>query len=245
MIIWNSGDQLLAADLNQAVSQLGMITPYAGFVAPSGWLIADGSAISRTTYVDLFNLINPSIGTVTITIATPGVATLTSHGLVLDDVIYFTTTGSLPTGVTANTRYYVLSSGLTANDFQFSATKGGGAINTSGSQSGVHTLRRSPYGIGDGSTTFNLPNLKGLIPVGRDSSQTEFNAVGEIGGEKTHVLTIPEIPSHTHTTQAGSGGSGFGNAGANVAGPTTNSTGGDGAHNNLQPYISLNYIIKV
>ena len=40
------------------------------------------------------------------------------------------------------------------------------------------------YGSGDGSTTFNLPNLKGRVPVGKDSSQTEFDTIGETGGSK-------------------------------------------------------------
>ena len=229
----------------------GAIIPYAGFSAPTGWLLADGAAVSRTTYATLFGVINPSLGAATMTIASPCVVTLASHGLVLDDTVYFTTTGALPTGVSANTQYFVISAGLTASEFQFSATKGGAAINSSGSQSGVHTLRRSPYGVGDGSTTFTLPNLKGSIPVGRDSSQTEFNAVGETGGAKTHTLLTAEMPAHTHTQNASDGGGG---AGAYQAGTgftanvqdtgVTDSTGSDTAHNNLQPYISLNYIIK-
>jgi microcystin-dependent protein len=58
------------------------------------------------------------------------------------------------------------------------------------------------YGAGDGSTTFNLPNLKGKVPVGFDSSQTEFNALGKTGGAKTHTLSVDEMPSHTHTQNA-------------------------------------------
>jgi microcystin-dependent protein len=54
------------------------------------------------------------------------------------------------------------------------------------------------YGVGDNSTTFNLPNLQGRMPVGRDSSQTEFDSLGEVGGAKTHTLTESELPAHTH-----------------------------------------------
>ena len=228
----------------------GVITPYAGFTAPSGWLLCDGSAVSRSTYATLWALINPSLGTATMTIASPGVVSKTAHGLVLDDKIYFTTTGALPTGVTANTIYYVISAGLTADAFQFSATKGGSAVNTSGSQSGTHTLYRSPYGLGDGSTTFNVPSLKGVVPVGRDSAQTEFNAVGETGGAKTHTLTTDEMPAHTHQVAYNFGGTGGssplpGSSSTATQGQhVTGSTGGGGAHNNLQPYIALNYIIK-
>lgn len=151
------------------------------------------------------------------------------------------------------------------------------------------------YGAGDNSTTFNLPNLNGRVPVGKDSAQTEFDLLGEAGGSKTHTLTTAEMPSHTHTqnshnhTQdahshsAGDNGHSHGgvpqlgtvsvpsgsfygvlgsygekstntgyasvyvnNATAtNQAATATNqNTGGGGAHNNLQPYLVTNYIIK-
>lgn len=123
------------------------------------------------------------------------------------------------------------------------------------------------YGSGDGSTTFNVPDLKGRVIVGRDGSVTEFNAIGKTGGEKTHVLTTAEMPAHTHLQNGhthsfqGTGALTDGGAGTqyNVNGgttygfktaptqsttPTNQNTGGDGAHNNLQPYMALRYIIK-
>lgn len=84
-----------------------------------------------------------TVGTTTITIATPAVITKASHGLTTNDKVYFTTTGALPTGIVAGTTYYVIATGLTANDFQISLTQGGAAVNTTGSQSGVHTLNRA------------------------------------------------------------------------------------------------------
>lgn len=83
------------------------------------------------------------VGTPTITIASPAVVTLTNHGLVAGDQVKFTTTGALPTGITAGTAYFVIATGLTANSFQISATSGGSAINTSGTQSGVHTAYKA------------------------------------------------------------------------------------------------------
>jgi hypothetical protein len=77
--------------------------------------------------------------TVTITIAAPGVVTYTGHGLVAGTAIQLTTTGALPTGLTADTTYYVKTV-LSANTFTLSATVGGNAITTSGTQSGDHTL---------------------------------------------------------------------------------------------------------
>lgn len=108
------------------------------------------------------------------------------------------------------------------------------------------------YGAGDGVNTFNLPNLKGRTPVGKDSAQTEFAALAQIGGEKTHLLTIAEMPSHSHTSKIdisklrGDTASGNWQYQSNDAGADpTSSTGGGAAHNNLQPYSVVNFIIKV
>lgn len=186
----------------------GTVIPYAGSSAPTGYLICDGSAISRSTYSSLYAIIGTT------------------------------------------------------------------------------------YGAGDGSTTFNLPNLKGKTIVGYNSAETEFDALGETGGAKTHTLTKEQMPSHTHTQNAhthtinglyisgtsggrfvmqgdgnlvfyrngavwntggGSMQSGYmqwsiGNSSDNQTTSSTTATnqntGGGQAHNNLQPYITLNYIIK-
>lgn len=80
----------------------------------------------------------PPAGTATITIASPGVITWTGHGLNNGDYVNFKTTGALPTGLTQNTLYYVVN--RATNTFQVSLSLGGSAINTSGTQSGVHTV---------------------------------------------------------------------------------------------------------
>ena len=106
------------------------------------------------------------------------------------------------------------------------------------------------YGSGDGNTTFNLPNLKGRVVVGKDTLQTEFDTLGETGGEKTHTLTINEIPSHYHSIYVDETGTGgiWGPMGTQQQSlqrnAITGNTGGGQAHNILQPYITLNYIIK-
>lgn len=80
----------------------------------------------------------------------------------------------------------------------------------------------------------------GRTLVGVDTGQTEFDTVEETGGAKTHTLTIAEMPSHNHSV-AMSGGSNNGLTTSNSFqfGGNTGFTGGDGAHNNLQPYITV------
>ena len=77
-------------------------------------------------------------GSVTMDIASPCVVTKAGHGLAADREVFFSTSGTLPTGITVFTHYYVKSPA--ADTFNISATVGGSNINTSGSQSGTHNL---------------------------------------------------------------------------------------------------------
>lgn len=219
--------------------------------APGGWLICDGSAISRTLYTDLFRFLNPCKGSFTVTIASPGVVTMTSHGFNTGDQVYLTTSGALPTGLSANTLYYIIK--IDANSFNLATSRAnavaGTKINTSGSQSGTHLLYFCPWGLGDGSTTFNIPDLRANVAGGYKSGDTNFGYLGKTGGEATHLLTTAEIPSHSHANQGGtvSGGntSGF-LVGTTTLGPLPGNVaaGGGGSHNNLQPYATINFVIK-
>lgn len=96
----------------------------------------------------------------------------------------------------------------------------------------------------------------GRVPVGVDAADTDFDTAEETGGEKTHTLTTAEMPSHTHpanpqwvgfadadTWLSVPSGSGFQTGTYERSGYTTQSTGGGGAHNNLQPYITC-YMYK-
>lgn len=82
-------------------------------------------------------------GKTSVSIASPAVVTRASHGFVAGDQVVFHTTGSLPSGLSAGTVYYVISLGLTTNSFRVSTSKGGSAVNTSGSQSGTHSITSS------------------------------------------------------------------------------------------------------
>lgn len=147
------------------------------------------------------------------------------------------------------------------------------------------------YGSADG-THFNVPDCRGRVPVGKDGT-TEFFDLGTTGGEKSHKLTIAELPSHYHTvdppsTASGgitanhvhymqqscwSEGMGSTNWGARYGSPergfkvdswlsmsgvssdhahwtdigqfNSGNTGTDAFHNNLQPYITFNFIVKI
>ena len=190
----------LTVDEEQTLSRLrGAITAYAGTSIPSGFLLCNGAAVSRTTYAALFAIIGTA------------------------------------------------------------------------------------YGAGDGTTTFNLPDLRGRVPVGVDNMGgsdagrlSSANTLGTAGGAETHTLSAAETPSHTHPfsattstdgahTHSTKGEDGDGIAGSantyHVSGSgaqtgasagshshtvsgTTGSAGSGGAHNNMQPFITLNYIIK-
>lgn len=77
-------------------------------------------------------------GTCTISNASPAVVSMTNTAAA-NDMVVFTTTGTLPTGLTAGATYFIISAGLSGSQFEVSATKGGSAINTSGAGSGTHT----------------------------------------------------------------------------------------------------------
>ena len=108
-------------------------------------------------------------------------------------------------------------------------------------------------------STFNVPDIEGRVIAGKESSDTRLTSggsginggtLGSTGGTETHTLLTAEMPAHTHTQSAtvntGGAESGTGAPGSVTAGSTasTSSTGGDGAHQNTQPTIVLNYIIK-
>lgn len=111
------------------------------------------------------------------------------------------------------------------------------------------------HGGGDGSTTFALPDLRGRVIAGYDTLggaqayrlyQMVGGWLGAVGGAELHTLSWNEMPAHTHTfaTGPGSGSGKLGYSGGGSGTVTTSSSGANYAHNNVQPTIALNYIIK-
>jgi len=122
------------------------------------------------------------------------------------------------------------------------------------------------YGVGNGTTTFNVPDLRGRAIVGKDNmGGTSANrltdpladTLGGAYGAETHLLTVTELPAHTHTfndkyVQNGTGGADLGPANTNntsqftnEAGRTTGSAGSGLPHNNVQPSMTFNMMIKI
>jgi len=127
----------------------------------------------------------------------------------------------------------------------------GSAVSRVGNNAALFAAIGTAFGVGDGSTTFNLPDLRGRVGVGKNSAT--FGTLGATGGEETHTLTTPEIPSHSHllpnfwtNTTGGGGIASVAYTSGSLSGElSTANTGGDGAHNNIQPYQVVNYIIKL
>ena len=159
---------IIAALKSYMSANVGVIRPFSGRATPTGHLLADGTAVSRALYPTLFDKLCYTVGTGTITIAAPGVVTLVAHGFTTGDSLYITTTGALPTGLSVNTLYYAIT--VTADTFRLATSRANALvptpITTTGSQSGTHTIVDCAWGLGDGSTTFNLPDLRESVPVG-------------------------------------------------------------------------------
>lgn len=143
------GNRTLANPTNLVAGQSGAIDIYQDSTGSRtlsygwAWQFAGGTAPTLTTTARGKDKLAYSVdvyaqSTITVTIATPGVVTWNGHGLTAGQQVQLTTTGALPTGLSANTTYFLIP--VDANSFQLSATQSGAAIATSGSQSGVHTM---------------------------------------------------------------------------------------------------------
>lgn len=109
------------------------------------------------------------------------------------------------------------------------------------------------YGAGDGVTTFTLPDMRGKVSIAAGQGVGLTNRVlGTVGGEENHLLTLNEIPAHTHTYDKQNGiqninapdAAGVTAANDPTSVTNTSSAGGGAAHNVMQPFLVLNHIIK-
>jgi hypothetical protein len=139
---------------------------------------------------------NVTAGTCTITIATPAVITKTAHSLLAGMPVVFSTTGALPTGLTAGTIYYVISAGLAADSFRVSTSAGGAAVNTSGTQSGTHTVTPVSATV-SGATATIYSKAHGYLAGQR--VRLEGSAVAAFAGHEYDILPGPGADSFTVT----------------------------------------------
>ena len=126
-------------------------------VPTSRGIPAVGGTASRALYPTIFSAYSP-VSAVTISHASPGLVAWigNGNGLAANTPIYFT--GAVPSPLVAGTEYFVKTPG---DNFTVSATAGGAAINTAAAGTGTATAY--VFGIGDGSTTFGLPNVAALV----------------------------------------------------------------------------------
>ena len=123
--------------------------------------------------------------------------------------------------------------------------------------SGLFAEIGTTHGVGDGSTTFNVPDGRGRVDLQVDGAANRITAastnganadtLGGVGGAETHTLVTSEMPAHTHplgTESTAGGGAGAVRSVAPSGTINTNSTGGDGAHSNTQPWIAVNKYVR-
>jgi microcystin-dependent protein len=125
----------------------------------------------------------------------------------------------------------------------------------------IFTLIGTYYG-GNGTSTFQLPNLQGCSPLHMGSLAGNNYVIGGVGGAANITLTTGEMPTHTHSangvsTVAGSGspvGNAWADSASNPYGLTPNTTmngasvgqtGSGDSHENMPPYLVLNFIIAL
>jgi microcystin-dependent protein len=272
-------------------SMVGVVMPWAGVDdnPPPGWLWCNGQNVSRFTYAKLFHRLNPWLVSIQLPgVSSPGVLNTYPLNYAVETgsygKIYIGEGGGvLPAPLAVNTWYYVVAY-TDSIRMQISATSGGAPINFTAAGSGSafpHYFGYAPYGVSN-QFTFPLPDLRSRAAAAADNmggisgdrltgayaGGVNGDGLGLVGGEGTHISTLPEHPSHTHPashTHTPVGGGQFRtNAGGTVAAATaagtnnmtfantaqrsadpTGAIGGIGTseHDNAQPLLVTNYII--
>jgi microcystin-dependent protein len=147
------------------------------FVIQNGWLAANAQAVSRSTYANLM---------------TATTVTFTGTG-----------SGATISGLTsAITQFLAVGMDIEGSGLGASGTitsVSATSINVSPNPStGSHSFTVFPNGNGDGSTTFQVIDMRGRVPIGIGGSGSVAYAMGQLGGESTHTLSVSEMPTHTH-----------------------------------------------
>lgn len=231
----------LADDFLSAAT--GKSFDYAGIFLPPGYLWENGAAVSRVTFKRLYNVLTlPVTGTVT-----SGSNVISAVGFNLTTLDHSPAGWPLSgPGIPAGATVASVASNSITMSANATATSAGAAVVL------------APYGVGDGVTTFNVPDACGRVIAGRDNmggaAKGRMTAaggalgtqLGKAAGTETHTLTATQMPSHVHGLAAvQTGGSATaGGSQISFANGNTTSAGGDAAHPNVQPTIVMHKIIK-
>ena len=179
---------------------VGSIKPWAGLIAPNQYAFAYGQELSRNTYNALYTAITYS----TIVTCTSGSATLTN----VSDTTQISIGSKVELSCVAPGTTVISKTAITVT------------LSATSSFSNGATALFFPFGNGNGSTTFNIPDLRGYTIAGRDNmggiaaarlTTAYFNpggtsdpdALGAAGGNQSHTLLIGELAAHTHTGTTG------------------------------------------
>ena len=174
-------------------NQVGTVLPWSGFIAPNQYLFAYGQEISRADYPEFFTAITQQSNVICSS------ASNTLTGLV--------DTTQIPIGAAVEASLCVVPGTTVVSKTSSSVTV---SNPSSVSLNAVATFL--PYGNGNGSTTFNVPDLRGYVIAGRtnmggtaSSNLTSVyfgadpDALGAIGGSQSHTMTISEMAAHSHS----------------------------------------------
>lgn len=189
-------------------------------------------------------------GTFTVTIASPAVFTKSTHRFENGQTVRLSTTGALPTGLSAGVTYFVRDSA--ASTFRLSATKGGTAINTSGTQSGTHTVTpifdkaiNNPVGVIAEVLGSGGPGATPIASGGEGGYALKWIPAASLGATETITTSASgtsSFGSHVSATSGGAASGGTGGAGGTGTGGDINITGKAG-HAGGADYVAPTYSI--
>ncbi|EMJ52086.1 hypothetical protein LEP1GSC013_3540 [Leptospira interrogans serovar Valbuzzi str. Duyster] len=215
---------------------------------------ANAQSISRATFSTLWNLVHKTVAGI---VPATDRITVNAHSLTEGQLVKFAFTGG---GITGLTNYYVRNP--TTNDFQISLTATGSILDLTSSQTG-DIITNVEYGFGDGSTTFNIPDRRGVFPRGAGVHGTRSKMIGgNYDGGATGYSGQDQIPDHGHALTynnvlgigGGAGGYWFGAGGTGtfyvsiaMYGPVANGANGTPrvGSESTPAYIAVKYKVRV